>query len=942
MTDVDYNYNYDLSKGIKNKTISLKKNKTSAINLSNDVAGQVTLSESGNNIILTVYKTQKTTYSYTKVVEEYNKIGETSKYKVTTTKYVYAKVPNDENNSWAWQVSGKSTNREVNATEVPSQITGEKKYWVAYSMQSSGNSSFHTSSYYATTSATAKDETYQNIIYRYGTEVKTVSDKVMATITVKNADKATELTLRTDRNMGNDPAAPVDLKNTYYSAVHKDDKFTGTFLNEIATSSDADETFTLKTGNDIINYAFFDGFSKMGNDIVNVAKGEDLTLNMLNSTKNTTAKADVNADMFVNTAFSKKGNDVILKYTDENGASLGQTTVKNYFKIAQDNVTLAYSGASSSVVDKEYSLRDLLAYEDGIGYLGDESSKKAQNITGNFVDNTITTGSGKDTIKCVAGDNQVNAGQNDDIIYSGTGRDSFLIYEGDATGSKGDKIYNADKDDSIYFLVQSGDVYVEGPTYFAETTDPAHAPTFEFTKNGNSLVVNYNKVNVQNPELKKEKVTFVDYFKKNSELFNINDAGDYSKVTINQTAKGTVKGTNYGDDITLTGKSNVYTGNGNDTVKFYYQTGDTEHGYTTHVVDKNVNVYIDGTGNKTFSKSVGDEKGKGQEVGDMGNKTLIFNVAGTGDSVNMNLGVKVQDGEGYIYTKKGNDLVIEGYYGMQGSYDPQNANYDSYGSYTVKNYFKNFGYEGTLKVDNTAMNLAGLDFLYQQGKKNKAATFYDTKYNDYILGANKNDKYYFTNGGKDRVYDVKGNDTYNVEVNSNASEVKIFDSGKGNDKYNFTKSDLSTTVYINDDGGKRDSLVITSLNPESKISVGVLFNVLNKDYSGPVVDSKFLKDDALFLYNKANNLKTSGHIEIGNYFAKDSEGTYSKGAGVIETMKLDGVNIDVSHLDAIRSQVATFLSTATTSYASAYQCLMGNNETDIANLISAYTYNQTT
>ena len=56
-------------------------------------------------------------------------------------------------------------------------------------------------------------------------------------------------------------------------------------------------------------------------------------------------------------------------------------------------------------------------------------------------------------------------------------------------------------------------------------------------------------------------------------------------------------------------------------------------------------------------------------------------------------------------------------------------------------------------------------------------------------------------------------------------------------------------------------------------------------------------------------------------------------------MKLDGVNIDVSHLDAIRSQVATFLST--TSYASAYDCLDNcTNPDTVAGLISAFTYNQ--
>lgn len=920
---------YDLNKSIKSQTFKLTKDSENKITFTNDMAGQVVYKELNNKIAIEIYETTKITNSYTKTVNYYYNITDSDKCNVTSTKYVWAKVEGE----YKWK-SENTKSYVISKSAIPAFVTTEKPYQVEYVMTSKGNnseSSLTSTAILAAGQLDARDALYkERFIDKFGLVSKTLTENVEATIYLDKGNIASKMLLEAVN------ISERDLLTQTYAPQRKGNKYTGMYLNETVTSSEANETFDLKTGDDEVNFAFADGVGKVGNDVINLVKDEILTLRMMNSTDNTTGTEDPDAEFLVNTSYTKKGNDLVMKYTNKYDDVLGQTTIKNYFKIAQDNITMKYSGASSSVVDYDYSLKEYLEWQDGIGIIGDDEAKTAQKITGNFLDNTLLGGSGNDTIKGVAGDNFIIAGAGDDKLYCGKDSDSFFIYRGDAKGLKGDTVYNADKFDSVYFYNENGDV------------DPLalNSNHYEFTKKGNTLTISHNDT-PSALDSKDDKVTFVDYFKKNTELFNINDA-DVSKAVIKQSAKGSVYGTNYGDDITLTGKSNVYTGNGNDTVKFYYQTGDTEHGYTTHVVDKNVNVYIDGTGNKVLLRNSGATDPA--DTGNMGNKTLIFNTVGTNDDkVRMNLGVnpeQIGSGEGYICTKKGNDLVIEGYYGMTGSYDPAaGTDYDSYGSYTVKNYFsEKFSYEGKLCVDSDSeLDLDDFAFLYQQGKKNKAATFYDTKYNDYILGGSKNDKYYFTNGGSDKAVDVKGNDTYNVEVNSNASEVKIFDSGKGNDKYNFTKSDLSTTVYINDDGGKKDSLVITSLNPESKISVGVLFNVLNKDYSGSVVDSKFLKDDALFLYNKANNLKTSGHIEIGNYFAKDSEGTYSKGAGVIETMKLDGVNIDVSHLDAIRSQVVNFLTNdASKSYASAYQCLMTGSDEDVTALINAYTYNQTT
>ena len=82
-------YKFDLSTKINNKVIKLKNGSTDTVKFENDVAGQVVRSESGNNIVFTVYRTEKRGYQYTRVIEKFEDIESTTKSKMTTTKYVY-------------------------------------------------------------------------------------------------------------------------------------------------------------------------------------------------------------------------------------------------------------------------------------------------------------------------------------------------------------------------------------------------------------------------------------------------------------------------------------------------------------------------------------------------------------------------------------------------------------------------------------------------------------------------------------------------------------------------------------------------------------------------------------------------------------------------------------------------------------------------------------
>ena len=331
-----------------------------------------------------------------------------------------------------------------------------------------------------------------------------------------------------------------------------------------------------------------------------MVKGENLTIQLMNSTSNEGDAPDESAEKYVDIGYSKQGNDLIMKFTDSRNISLGQTTLKNYFKLAQDNVTIKYSGVSSSVIDYEYNLKDVLEYIDGIGLIGDESTETSQKLTGNFLDNIIFGGKGDDTIKGISGYNIIFGDKGSDKIYSGKDSDSFIVYEGDATGN-GDSVYDANASDELYFYNDEG-----------STSD-----NVTLTKNGKNLIVSYGGADTTEDD----KVTFVNYFKKNTDLFDINDL-DLTNAEIIQ--KGKEKKAN---KFTDTKYNDVITGgNKNDTYTFTNGGKDTandEKGNDTYKVKSLAN-----------SLTITDNAGKDKLiVSDKNGYNLYFEVMRDGQSV---------------------------------------------------------------------------------------------------------------------------------------------------------------------------------------------------------------------------------------------------------------------------------------------------------------------
>ena len=278
MAMADTIYSYDLTSDKKkfgNVTIDAKNIKTTTpITFSNDIAGQVVRAESGKNVVITAYDLKDDVYTMVKTT--FNET--TKKYEQTTYKYDGSVTGDDK-----WVLQGKA--KIVNAL-------AETKYYK--------NGEDYTGSTYVSQSVNPK--------------------KVLGKITIKNGDNFGEggsITL-TDKEFTS--AQNLFASNLVYDAIHKGNKYTGTFLKEEVSSTKANETFALGTGLDKITFA-----DRFGKDTVTLAKGATLTLDY-------TAPSSVTGSVSSVIAWSQKGNDALLtatvKHTYSNFAKIVTTVAK--------------------------------------------------------------------------------------------------------------------------------------------------------------------------------------------------------------------------------------------------------------------------------------------------------------------------------------------------------------------------------------------------------------------------------------------------------------------------------------------------------------------------------------------------------------------------------------------------------------------------------------
>ena len=205
------------------------------------------------------------------------------------------------------------------------------------------------------------------------------------------------------------------------------------------------------------------------------------------------------------------------------------------------------------------------------------------------------------------------------------------------------------------------------------------------------------------------------------------------------------------------------------------------------------------------------------------------------------------------------------------------------------------------KTNNDLLTINDVDLtsasITQTGNPNKAAKFYDTKYNDVITGGNKNDTYYFTKGGTDSVTDEKGRDTYKVKSLDNA-------------------------LTIADKAGK-DSLIVSDKNGYSLYFDVSIDNTTDKNLTTVGTD--------LHIYRKDTH--TNG-VTMSNYLKKTESGV-TKDFGCIETIKVgnDNLRIDVAK---VAGDVASWLGgKGYTSSADVFE----NHPEKVYEMLAVYTGN---
>ncbi len=435
----------------------------------------------------------------------------------------------------------------------------------------------------------------------------------MATVVKYNAKKRTYTGTKENDVLdasiwGYEPIGKINIKKNRGLTItggNGDDKITGTDYNDTIKGGNGNDTIsggfgvdtiTGGAGVNVINYSKGDG-----NDIINLTKGENFTLNFTDLTKDDLRFEFANKNKDLRIYTSKTSDDEYI--TIKNFVKKDVTNNSNNRKGISDtsSVELMFNNAESSRIDlrtatdlykteivKNYTgtwLSETISAEDYTLYetykdpdTGEKERIESDNyakkgltiktgngnntVTGSYYSDTIICGNGDDTIYIIGGNDKIAGGKGKNTFIF----DSYKYHEGTST------ITDAKSDDIIKF-------------------EDINSEDLHFVQNGNNLEIFFDTsytgyLDTFYKDLLSDKIVIQNYFKskdkidriiaKDKELF-------ISDMDIMIVGNGTIKGTDESETIVSFGKQHakIYSGKGNDNIflgaknnTIYFHEGD--------------------------------------------------------------------------------------------------------------------------------------------------------------------------------------------------------------------------------------------------------------------------------------------------------------------------------------------------------------------------------
>ena len=932
---------HDLKNKMKFKEVIDLKNYTEPqiMEFKGDIAGQIVTTEKGNDIVVTAYNTQKVTYQKVETIYNTEKIKSgKNKNKYACTTLTYKAILDEDGNVTGYEDEPSGTKityvKKLSSNSIEYQILNAKNKIIE-------------------TSSEAMLDANEIIVDK---------GSVLGTVTYKNGNltpDGAQVSITGDINTNDieniltHVYAPVKSKNTYK----------GSWLNEEVSSSSKNETFTLGTGENTIN---FDMKEKQGKDTVNLVKDGKFVLNFNNADDVTSTYArsgnnivikestapDFAGDQYskcvlvitksgskydvVSTLYSwndetgeydipsepsswswsaaefKEVQESYKKYEGINlvvgtnswyqdsdyniytatGENIGQITLKNYLKNAQDNVFIGGN-----------SLKEILEDTVGVGIFGNKDATKKQKLNGTFLNEKIYGGNKNDTIK---------TGSGNDIVYVSSGKDTISI-DGD-----GAKIINYVGDDfklgntEISFKKGLNYGLTEGRTSLdiSKIYNKSGLDTY-LVKSGNNLIIESdfekmfeNRYEGGKNNLSGSKVAIKDFFKneditKNT-IFAYDDETtetiDDIETTLLQV--GNLKKANKLSDT----KYNDMLLGGKKADKFTVSNGNTQ--IIADAGNDTINVTKDAKNMLNVIRVVGD----GNDVLNIDKDAQVSAIVD--GMASRHYGTNAAQ---ISFEKTGDNLIFKTQYAAGETFGLKKAVTDSL---TVSNYFGNgynldvdfvYGFDGEeYLMGNVGEILSAKNMLLQINST------YDkkTKINNFV-GTNLNDEYAYSGKGKAEMLDesLTSNDKYNLTINKN-SNLKIADAG-GDDTVVFSDANNLRLFF--------DVIIEKGENNE----------ILSKATGAQLL---MFDKDAFTAKNTKNAILgngISGAVEFSNYF----EGRAEDSSYTMKTATDPKISVDFWAGD-IKEEVAAWL--ATTEYNSAIAVLESKDTQSINTLLAFY------